>query len=416
MMLESLNPHLDCHRGSPDKEPARRPATLEAAGEGAIPYTTGILVGIGESLADPPPPLEATAASHARCGHVQDAIVQNFLPHPATPNHNLTEDFGGLLECGIDDWGGVSPITADHVNPERPWPALDRLRDVTEAREFTLAPRLTIYPEFALQPERWLAETNRFPVMDRSDAEGLGRDDPGGQMPERTMENLNAGSGADVLVADENSTQWYSGGAGHLPTNIMGGPSHARGAVREVLDGVMAGQQVGHEEIVTLFSARGPEVVAVGEVADELRREAVGDIVTWVHNRNINYTNVCTFKCKFCGFSKGPLSLNLRGTPYMLTLADIQERVIEAAELGSGGGLVSALLEGVVAGCFPATENAKEDCRYCDFGEVCGVRADKWGRNASCRHSEWTVRNLDTLPELALLRRVRNWEDEEPVF
>ncbi|MDE2794019.1 MAG: PD-(D/E)XK nuclease family protein [Gemmatimonadota bacterium] len=91
-------------------------------------------------------------------------------------------------------------------------------------------------------------------------------------------------------------------------------------------------------------------------------------------------------------------------------------RAFEAAELGSGGGLVSALLEGVAAGCFPATENAKEDCRYCDFGEVCGVRADKWGRNASCRHSEWTVRNLDTLPELALLRRVRNWEDEEPVF
>ncbi len=366
MMLESLNPQLDCHRGSPDKEPARRLATLEAAGELAIPYTTGILVGIGESLADRLAALEAIAANHARWGHIQEVIVQNFLPKAGTSMHNmpacppdeyaqaialarlilpadihlqappnLTEDFGGLLDCGIDDWGGVSPITADHVNPERPWPALDRLREVTEGREFTLAPRLTIYPEFVLQPERWLAETNRFPVMDRSDAEGLGRDDPGSQMPERTMENLDAGSGADVLVADENSTQWYSGGAGHLPMNIMDGRSYARGAVREVLDGVMAGQQVGHEEIVTLFSARGPEVVAIGEVADELRREAVGDIVTWVHNRNINYTNVCTFKCKFCGFSKGPLSLNLRGTPYMLTLADIQERVIEAAELGA---------------------------------------------------------------------------------
>ena len=192
------------------------------------------------------------------------ALARLILPadiHLQAPP-NLSDDFGGLLDCGIDDWGGVSPITADHVNPERPWPALDRLREVTEAREFTLAPRLTIYPEFALDPGRWLAQPNRFSVMDRCDAEGLGRDDPGSQMPERTMDNLDAGSGADVLVADENSTQWYSGGAGHLPINIMGGRSGARGAVREVLDGVMAGQQVGHAEIVTLFEARGPEVVA----------------------------------------------------------------------------------------------------------------------------------------------------------
>ncbi|MEC9058882.1 MAG: 5-amino-6-(D-ribitylamino)uracil--L-tyrosine 4-hydroxyphenyl transferase CofH, partial [Actinomycetota bacterium] len=105
--------------------------------------------------------------------------------------------------------------------------------------------------------------------------------------------------------------------------------------VKEVLDGVLLGQEVGVDEIVTLFGARGPEVTAVAEVADQLRRDAVGDTVTWVHNRNINYTNVCTFKCRFCGFSKGPLSLNLRGTPYMLTLGDIQERVIEAAQLGA---------------------------------------------------------------------------------
>jgi FO synthase len=149
------------------------------------------------------------------------------------------------------------------------------------------------------------------------------------------MENRDVGSGADVLVADENSTQWYSGGANSSPVVLVPGRSFARGAVREVLDGVMAGQEVDREEIVTLFGARGPEVVAVAEVADQLRRDAVGDKVTWVHNRNINYTNVCTFRCRFCGFSKGPLSLNLRGTPYMLTLEDIQQRVIEAAELGA---------------------------------------------------------------------------------
>ncbi len=103
----------------------------------------------------------------------------------------------------------------------------------------------------------------------------------------------------------------------------------------EVLDGVMAGQQVGMDEIVTLFGARGPEVAAVAEVADDLRRRAVGDVVTWVANRNINYTNVCTFKCRFCGFSKGPLSLNLRGTPYLLTLDDIATRAREAWEAGA---------------------------------------------------------------------------------
>lgn len=366
MMIESLNPDLECHRGAPDKVPARRLATLEAAGELKIPYTTGILVGIGESLTDRVEALQAIADSHARHGHVQEVIVQNFLPKLGTAMHkappcpedeylqaialarlilppeihlqappNLSDDFGGLLEAGIDDWGGVSPVTADHVNPERPWPALERLREVTEGREFVLAPRLTIYPEYVLQPSEWIDEANRFPVMDRADAEGLGRDDPGSQMPEKTMENKDAGSGADVLVADENSTQWYSGGANHSPVLLVPGPSHARGAVREVLDGVLMGQEVSRDEIVTLFGARGPEVGAVAEVADQLRRDVVGDRVTWVHNRNINYTNVCTFKCRFCGFSKGPLSLNLRGTPYMLTLEDIQERVIEAAELGA---------------------------------------------------------------------------------
>ncbi|HCB37378.1 MAG TPA: 7,8-didemethyl-8-hydroxy-5-deazariboflavin synthase [Acidimicrobiaceae bacterium] len=374
MMLESLNDGLDCHRGSPDKTAARRLATLEAAGELAIPFTTGILVGIGESLDDRIEALAAVAAAHARLGHVQEVIVQNFLPKAGTAMHNvppcppddylqaialarlmlpadvhvqappnLSDDFGVLLRAGIDDWGGVSPVTVDHVNPERPWPALERLRDVTEAAGFVLAPRLTVYPEFALDPQRWLAESNRFAVMDRSDAEGLARDDPGSQMPEHTMDNVDAGSGADVLVVDSDSTQWYSGGT-HPPPALVpeerrpagrAPAGTARDAVGEVLDGVAAGQEVGVDEIVTLFSARGPQLHAVAELADDLRRRVNGDKVTWVHNRNINYTNVCTFKCSFCGFSKGPLSLNLRGTPYMLTLADIQERVIEAADLGA---------------------------------------------------------------------------------
>ena len=366
MMLESLNEELLCHRGCPDKEPQRRLQTLSTAGALKIPFTTGLLIGIGESLNDRIEALCAIRDSHNEFGHIQEVIIQNFLPKLGTAMHssppcppdeylhaialarlilpseihlqappNLSDEFGGLLLAGIDDWGGVSPVTADHVNPERPWPDLERLEEVTNAYGFNLAPRLTSHPEFALQPEEWLAEDNRFPVFDRSDAEGLGRDDPGSQMPEKTMENRDAGSGADVLVADENSTQWYSGGANHSPTLLVPGRPMARGAVKEVLDGVLSGQEVGAEQIVTLFEARGTEVAAVAEVANELRHATVGDNVTWVHNRNINYTNVCTFKCRFCGFSKGPLSLNLRGTPYMLTLEDIQERVIEAATLGA---------------------------------------------------------------------------------
>jgi len=346
MMLESLNPDLDAHRSAPDKVPARRLATLESAGEIGIPFTTGLLVGIGESRQDRIDTLEAIATSHRRHGHVQEVIVQNFLPKPGTAMHkaapcptdeflwtiavarlvlpasihlqappNLSDDLGPLLASGIDDWGGVSPVTADHVNPERAWPALSILRAATEAAGHTLAPRLTLYPEYALHPDRWLADPLRFPVLDAADAEGLGRDHP-----------------------------WSSGGE-VLPPELLGPFVPGRPAVAtlasagspvgEVLSAVHAGDEIGEDAIVTLFSARGPEVRAVAEVADGLRSDLVGDEVTFVANRNINYTNVCTFKCKFCAFSKGPLSLNLRGTPYLLELSEITDRVREAETLGA---------------------------------------------------------------------------------
>jgi FO synthase len=365
MMIETLRADLACHRGAPDKLPERRLATLEAAGELGIPFTTGILVGIGEARADRIAALEAIAASHARHGHVQEVIVQNFLPKAGTALHdappcpadeyleaialarlilppevhlqappNLSDDFGVLLDAGIDDWGGVSPVTADHVNPERPWPALERLRAVTEDAGFTLAPRLTIYPEYALDPQRWLDPALHFPVLDRSDAEALGRDDPGAVYVQNIRPNALAGDGAEVLHIGARSTAWYSG-ADVAPPVLVPGRAAAGGAVNEVLAGVLLGQDPGIDELVTLFGARGREVVAVAEVADDLRRRSVGDTVTYVRNRNINYTNVCTFKCRFCGFSKGPLSLNLRGNPYLLTLADIQDRVREAVGLGA---------------------------------------------------------------------------------
>ena len=386
MMIETLRDDLECHRGAPDKVPQRRLDTLEFAGELRIPFTTGILVGIGESREDRIAALEAIAASHERHGHVQEVIVQNFLPKPRTGMQhdpacdgdeylwsiavarkilppeihlqappNLSDDFGVLLTAGIDDWGGVSPITADHVNPERPWPDLDKLRAVTEQAGRALAPRLTIYPEFIADvglsdSPRWIDSDLRFRVLDRSDAEGLGRDDPGAVWPEKVTAADVVHDGAEVVLVGHRSTQWYSGannapphlvgdtrpdGEGRVTRSIIERSRKLHGPVGEVLRGIELGDELGETEIVTLFGARGPEMVAVARAADDLRRATVGDDVTWVHNRNINYTNVCTFKCKFCGFSKGPLSLNLRGTPYLLTLDDIAQRAREAWQLGA---------------------------------------------------------------------------------
>lgn len=367
MMLESLRSDLDCHRGAPDKSPERRLATLEAAGDLSIPFTTGILVGIGETRDDRIAALEAIADSHRRHGHVQEVIVQNFLPKPGTAMRhappcppeeflwsiatarvilppeihlqappNLSDDFGRLLDAGIDDWGGVSPVTADHVNPERPWPELDRLRATTEEAGFALAPRLTIYPEFTRRPDRWLHDDLRFPVLDRSDAEGLGRDDPGQFWPERVTAADVVHDGAEVVLVGHRSTAWYSGATSEPPVLVPGAAAVRAGSpIDDVLRRVEGGEPASVDDLVTLFSARGREVAAVAELADHLRHEAVGDNVTWVHNRNINYTNVCTFKCRFCGFSKGPMSLNLRGTPYLLTLDDIADRAAEAERLGA---------------------------------------------------------------------------------
>jgi FO synthase len=367
MMVETLRDDLACHRGAPDKHPQRRLDTLEAAGRLAIPFTTGILVGIGEDRIDRLAALHAIAESHRRHGHVQEVIVQNFLPKPGTAMRNepacppdeflwsiaaarlvlpddvrlqappnLSDDFGRLLDAGIDDWGGVSPVTADHVNPERPWPELDRLRTETEARGMALAPRLTVHARHVLDAERWIDEGLRFAVLDRSDAEGLGRDDPGAIWPEKVTAADVVHDGAEVVLIGHRSTAWYSGAQNPPPVLVPGRAATRPGsALERVLDKVDEGAPVDEADIVTLFSARGPEVVAVAETADRLRREAVGDTVTWVHNRNINYTNVCTFKCRFCGFSKGPLSLNLRGTPYLLTLDDIAARAAEAEALGA---------------------------------------------------------------------------------
>jgi FO synthase len=367
MMIESLNPDLAAHRGAPDKTPERRLATLNAAGELKIPFTTGILVGIGESREDRVAALEAIATAHEKYGHVQEVIVQNFVPKQDTQMRNwpacspqefletiaiareilpasvhlqappnLTDDLDTLLESGIDDLGGISPITADFVNPEKPWPSLELLRDRVEASGRTLVPRLTIYPEFVRDPETWIAPELRFAVMDRSDADGFARDDIGATFPEKYKDAANVGTGAEVIQIGRRSTAWYSGADTAPPILISGSETDSSaGPVVEILESVRAGHQVTESEIVTLFRARGADIGAIASLANTLREEANGNDVTFVRNRNINYTNVCTFKCTFCGFSKGPLSLNLRGAPYLLKDSEIADRVIEAHDLGA---------------------------------------------------------------------------------
>ena len=334
MMLEVLA-DLPAHRLAPDKTPERRVATLRAAGELQIPFTTGLLVGIGESREDRLATLEAIAEAHGAFGHVQEVIVQNFLPKPGTamahaapPSAeefhwtiaaarlvlpadihlqappNLSDDPGWLLDFGIDDFGGVSPVTRDHVNPERAWPAITALRRTTEDRGLLLVPRLTAYPAFVERADTFFDAAVRPAVLAAADVDGLARDDA-----------------------------WCSGGEAPPPEAPV---SRVRtSAVEALLARYEPGYDFEADELVTLLRARGGDFTAIVELADDVRRRIVGETVTYVVNRNINYTNVCTFKCRFCAFSKGPLSLNLRGDPYLLTLDDIATRVREAHELGA---------------------------------------------------------------------------------
>ena len=334
MMLESLA-ELAAHRLSPDKEPQRRLDTLRFAGELKIPFTTGLLVGIGETREDRVATLEAIRSSHEQYGHVQEVIIQNFLPkartamanEPAASDEefhwtiaaarlvlssdvhvqappNLSDDPTRLLAYGIDDFGGLSPVTIDHVNPERSWPAVATLARECEARGLFLAPRLTVYPRYVAKGTEFIDESVRPVVLASADATWLARNDEWS-------------SGSDVSPPPP-------------PTSTM-----RTTAIESILRAYYPGYEFDRAELVTLFGARGGDYNALVELADVVRRDLVGEPISFVINRNINYTNVCTFKCRFCAFSKGPLSLNLRGDPYLLTLDEISERVREAEDRGA---------------------------------------------------------------------------------
>jgi len=347
IMLESASPRLSekgmPHWGSPDKVPARRLETLRLAGEAAVPFTTGILIGIGETRRERIESLLAIRDLHDRYGHIQEIIVQNFRAKPDTKMRHAPEPdidelvwtiavarilFGPamniqappnlseagvlprLVEAGINDWGGVSPVTPDYVNPEAPWPHLDALARETAAAGKLLVERLTVYPSYALTPERWLDPAMRTAVIQAHDADGLARTDdwsPGEEIDP---------PGADLALIHDRGT--------------LGASADVRAIVARALDGA----DLAEAEVARLFRARGADFAAVCAAADWLRRETVGDTVSYVVTRNINYTNICYFRCQFCAFSKGKLSENLRGRPYDLSLDEIVRRVAEAWDRG----------------------------------------------------------------------------------
>ena len=329
IMLETASTRLSGrgmpHWASPDKEPAARLETIGLAGELRIPFTSGILIGIGETREERIEALLALRALHEEHGQLQEVIVQNFrakpgtrmadAPEPSLEDHLWTiavarillprdvsvqappnlafDEFPRLLDAGIDDWGGVSPVTIDHVNPEAPWPQVERLREATRSRGLELAARLPVYPRYL--DSEWVSPKVLPLALRRADTLGLGRED-----------------------------RWAPGEAGDVPFV----------AARDALP-VDTRDELGEDELVRLFRARGEERQRVFAAADRLRRQVCGDEVSYVVTRNIQYTNVCYFRCGFCAFSKGKLAENLRGPAYLVPLDEIVRRCEEAWERGA---------------------------------------------------------------------------------
>ena len=343
IMLESVSERL-CQRGgphfgSPDKDPAARLESLNLLGKQSVPTTSGILIGLGETREERIDSIIALRRLHLMHGHLQEIIIQNFRAKPGTkmsgasePNldelmwtiamariafgpkmniqapPNLTPDsYSILLDAGINDWGGISPVTPDHVNPEAPWPELKWLEQATLDAGKVLVPRLAIYPGYIVNSKKWLDPSLKSSVLQLSDSLGYGRED-----------------------------NWSPGSTSGKPVSSLSTPvKDSSPALEKILSRACNGERLSEKNIVRLFNARGHEFQKVLQVANELRKATVGDVVRYVVNRNINYTNVCYFRCKFCAFSKGKLSENLRGNPYDLGIDEISRRVEEAWERGA---------------------------------------------------------------------------------
>jgi FO synthase len=346
IMMESTSDRLTekgmPHYGSPDKIPAVRLETLAEAGRQKVPFTTGILIGIGETRRERIESLLDIRTIHEQYGHIQEIIVQNFRAKPETKMANAPEPdlnellwtiacarilFGAnmsiqappnlspgvlpqLVHAGINDWGGVSPLTPDFVNPEAPWPHLDDLARETGSTGKYLHERLTIYPSYARDLDTWADRALHDQLLTLIDAEGFPRTD-----------------------------SWSPGDEDDPPAEVLEAihatPTHVSADITGIISKVNDGSLLDEAEVVRLFAARGDDFSAVVQAANSLREQVNGDTVTFVVNRNINYTNICYFKCQFCAFSKGKLSENLRGRPYDLSHEEIQRRTQEAWSRGA---------------------------------------------------------------------------------
>jgi len=347
IMLESASDRLTekgmPHYGSPDKVPARRLETIRLAGELGVPFTSGILIGIGETRAERIDSLLALRHASQDHGQIQELIIQNFRAKPGTkmvdaPEPDLDEllwtiavarllfgsemniqappnlspgVFHRIIASGINDWGGVSPVTPDFVNPEAPWPHLEELAKETAREGKVLVERLAVYPSHLKSLDRWIDSELQPLVRSELDGEGFVR-----------REDWSAGAVVKAPQTELNRV-------GQVP---MRAPS---ADLAQILDRASAGQRLAESEIVRLFKARGDELSHIYQAADKVRRDLVGDVVTYCVNRNINYTNVCYFKCQFCAFSKGKMSENLRGRPYDLAPDEIMRRTREAFDRGA---------------------------------------------------------------------------------
>jgi FO synthase len=351
LMLESASDRL-CERGgphfgSPDKRPEQRLATLRAAGELAIPMTTGLLIGIGETRRERIDSLLALRAVHAEHGHLQELIIQNFKAKPGTkmagaaepdldeqlwtvavarllfgphmsiqaPPNLRPQELDSLVRAGVNDWGGVSPVTPDHVNPEAPWPHLIELDRATQAAGRNLLERLALVPAYAVQAERWSGRAIATRLRRLTDGRGFARTD-----------------------------RWFAGAGFPLPelaarwSSLTRSPARTNGhgsRITALIRAARAGFALTEDDIVRLFTVDGRDLDQLIAEADELRHESVGDTITYVVNRNINYTNICEYHCGFCAFSKGRGSRDLRGPAYNLELEEVARRTVEAAAAGA---------------------------------------------------------------------------------
>jgi FO synthase len=382
LMLETSSERLSRkggpHFGSPDKVPDVRLRTIEAAGRLSIPFTTGILVGIGENPRERAASLFAIRALHQKYRHIQEVIVQNFKAKPGTamrqapePSEeeflatvaaarvvfgpyvnvqappNLSEPhYPRLTDAGINDWGGVSPVTIDHVNPEAPWPKFGDLERRTAEKGYTLRERLAIYPEYALKPDPWIAGKMQEPIRKLAGPDGLAapgikpeptpwQDPKVRWKPRTTALTFAKGPGTGLRV---DAQDVYGSFDSILVTQdwverVRRPPERLATEIKRALSKAADGRpdDVSDQEALALFEAEGEALEALARVADDLRREVVGDDITYVINRNINFTNVCYTGCRFCAFAQREVD----SQSYTLSLEEVADRAQEAWDYGA---------------------------------------------------------------------------------